>query len=115
MRPCSSSLVWARLRAVTGAGGRGGVIMYHGCRAAIFHNQQLERPQSANCYWTMDLLHWTLYLVLTTPSYSGDLAWTLPGHCLVKLTSFLDDGDDGVIGQVRLLMLVLLNKLSVRN
>ena len=58
---------------------------------------------------------WTLYLVPTTPSYSGDLAWTLPGHCLVKLTSFLDDGDDGVIGQVRLLMLVLLNKLSVRN
>ena len=33
----------------------------------------------------------------------------------MKLTSFLDDGDDGVIGQVRLLMLVLLNKLSVRN
>ena len=33
----------------------------------------------------------------------------------MKLTSFLDDGDEGVIGQVRLLMLVLLNKLSVRN
>ena len=51
----------------------------------------------------------------TVPGPSGDLAWTLPGHCLVKLTSFLDDGDEGVIGQVRLLMLVLLNKLSVRN
>ena len=53
-----------------------------GWRAAIFHNQQLDLPQLANCYWTMDLLQCTgHYLVLTTPA----LAVTWPGHCLDTL------------------------------
>ena len=85
-----------------------------GCRAAIFHNQQLDRPQLANCYWT-----WTVDTLPgphnTRPS--GDLAWTLPGHPargLMKLTSFLDAADDGVIGQVRLLSPTFI-KLSTIN
>ena len=56
-------------------------------------------------------VHRTLYLVLTTARPSGDLAWTLPGHPargLMKLTSFLDAADDGIIGQVRLYSVKLL-------